>query len=901
MILVVAVLMLVTSGTVSVNALTGSEEATVTIDSVDKGSTATFYQVVEPNIEAGTGNLLGYNLKTGLVDPNEEIEVSYTDAGQPATKKMLASELDADGDGVITSPVTVGGVEYTFTNHAGDLIYDMSAPTQEQINKVVSKGLLGTAKYTATAGDGDRVQQIVTAGQYIVIITPVNSDNTYNPVVVSAGYKGQQKYKVADTQATPPEVGTHYKKLDGTFTETDPTAETKHLYEADAWDDTLNNGAGGKKDPKWIADGATSEDALVAKNLDADSNYSYVDIVGTTALAKKQNPDVEKKAETDHPENAQIALVATDAKGDPKLDNSGKLVYVKAPFSSTHHNNTKNGTTSYKLVDGVVSEWVDGTDDASLKLTLDKMETKDAHEATTVADTAYNAGQGEEVRYTVTPTIPQYPANAKNKTLSFTDKFETGIDFVPGSIDIYVDSADTPIIKQYTSADGTYLFLRPVAAGETGNYILDNGTYRPVETGETATHVLVAKAKEAPQGATGNTFQINFDYEALPQAEGSKEIKKITYKGLINENAIQGIPGNVNVVKMHYSNSTGQGSTWDIDRFEEPSGEGITEQHDEGRAYTYEIRFVKTNDKDQYITAERDAATHVRIPDAEDANWSPQEKEEYARLVAKAEKGYMADGTEHLYVLFSDFNTIVTSAVPDVSGLSEGLFKLNPDFEYLKGAVFGLYDASGKLVCEITTDDNGVGHTTNVSDGTYTLKEITPPAGYTKSNAVTTVTPNWTSASTWSTHSATRYIYTANITEAKDYDATKTPKAEQVGWLVGTGTNADFYDLYPTGTNMPAVTDYNETDHTAKIDGVLVNNVFAAYLKEEVTTSSETSNVVYNNNGGTYSVARINNTKTSELPSTGGIGTYMFTVAGVAILALAAFMLIFRRKEDSQH
>jgi LPXTG-motif cell wall-anchored protein len=920
----VAVLLLVGNVTQTVSALDGNEKATVTIESVEKGSTVKFYRVVEPKFESG--NLTGYKLKSGLVDPEEEITVTAAPAaGNPTKLKATALDLNKDGF-VDASPVTIDSVTYTFTEHQGDLIYNMEEPTQEQINKAVSKDLLGSEAYTATAGTyidengqsheiGDRVQQLVTAGQYIAIIVPTDSDTTYNPVVVSAGYTGQQKYRLAKTTETPPEEGTYYKKLDGTFTDTErPTAETKYLYEADAWDDT----AGEAKAPRWVKDDTTTIDTLIAKNLDADSNYKYIE--GTTAIAKLQKPKVEKDVETDHPENAQVALAATDKSGDCKLDASGNLVYVKAPFTDDQHKNTRKGTTFYKLVDGVVSEWVDGTDDPALKLDLSAMETSYVDKATTMAATAYSGGQGEEVRYTVTPTIPQYPANAKNKTLSFTDKFQDGIDFVPGSIDIYTEGA-TPLTKQYNATAGTYEFFREKNANDPAaliKYINDNGTIRLVNPtavpAEVATHVLVAKASEKP--GSGNTFQINFDYDALPGTDGNKKLNKITYLGAINDSAVQGIPGNVNVVKMHYSNSTGTGSSWIIDKFNEPSGEGITERHDEGRVYTYEIRFVKTNDEDQYKKVEASEATHILIPDAEDA-LNAREKEEYALLVAAAVKGLEADGSEHMYVTVTDFNTIVTSAAPDVTDLNKGYYVENSDFEYLSGAVFGLYDANGNLVCEITTGSNGVGHTTNVGPGTYTLKEITPPVGYTKTTTPTTVTANWTSATTWSTHTADRYVYTVTISEAMDVDnnnskptavAGKTNVStalgnefaeDQIGWLVGTAADAPFYEntIYDV-TNNEKVTAYDEENHKMTLSsGIVIENIFRAYLKEKEVTSSETSNTVYNNNGGTVSVARINNTKTVGLPSTGGIGTYMFTIAGVAILATAAFMLIFKKQK----
>ena len=46
--------------------------------------------------------------------------------------------------------------------------------------------------------------------------------------------------------------------------------------------------------------------------------------------------------------------------------------------------------------------------------------------------------------------------------------------------------------------------------------------------------------------------------------------------------------------------------------------------------------------------------------------------------------------------------------------------------------------------------------------------------------------------------------------------------------------------------------------------------------------------------------ARICNTKIPQLPSTGGMGTYLFTIAGVALIAVAAFMLISKRRNVTE-
>ena len=52
-----------------------------------------------------------------------------------------------------------------------------------------------------------------------------------------------------------------------------------------------------------------------------------------------------------------------------------------------------------------------------------------------------------------------------------------------------------------------------------------------------------------------------------------------------------------------------------------------------------------------------------------------------------------------------------------------------------------------------------------------------------------------------------------------------------------------------------------------------------------------------NANNYQYDVT-LNNSSTPVLPSTGGMGTTLFTVGGVALLALAAAMLILRRRKN---
>ena len=82
-----------------------------------------------------------------------------------------------------------------------------------------------------------------------------------------------------------------------------------------------------------------------------------------------------------------------------------------------------------------------------------------------------------------------------------------------------------------------------------------------------------------------------------------------------------------------------------------------------------------------------------------------------------------------------------------------------------------------------------------------------------------------------------------------------------------------------------------------------VTDVFPAYILSHTTNSGSTTQTLTNplKNGGGVAVYQVKNSKNPTLPSTGGIGTYLFTIAGVAIIATAMFMLIFRKREEHNH
>ena len=189
----------------------------------------------------------------------------------------------------------------------------------------------------------------------------------------------------------------------------------------------------------------------------------------------------------------------------------------------------------------------------------------------------------------------------------------------------------------------------------------------------------------------------------------------------------------------------------------------------------------------------------------------------------------------------------------------------------LAGAKFGIYKDADctQLIDVVTTNGNGYAVSANVESGTYYVKELVAPTGYSLNDKVYSIKADWATATTTSTAAETERTYT-----------TKNPSGDalQVGWI----KDNTFYSFDEVGSNT---------------DGYQ-----AAYLATEKTTSStETSFVENGDVGGTALLEdAIPNTKLSTLPGTGGIGTTIFTIGGCAIMiAAAALFFAGRRREKS--
>lgn len=187
----------------------------------------------------------------------------------------------------------------------------------------------------------------------------------------------------------------------------------------------------------------------------------------------------------------------------------------------------------------------------------------------------------------------------------------------------------------------------------------------------------------------------------------------------------------------------------------------------------------------------------------------------------------------------------------------------------LANAVFGVYaeEACTTLIDIVKTNKEGYAVSTSVGAGKYWVKEIEAPTGYSLNEKAYEVTANWKTATTVIKRKTEEVKYTSVASEAEQQPA------QQVGWLY----NNVFYDM----AKKPA-------------DGAK-----EAYVLKRTVTETETTTAVTNPDGtvgGTVLMADITNTKLASLPSTGGIGTTIFTIGGCAIMIIAAALFFASRR-----
>ena len=368
---------------------------------------------------------------------------------------------------------------------------------------------------------------------------------------------------------------------------------------------------------------------------------------------------------------------------------------------------------------------------------------------------------GDVVNYKLTPTVPSYPTNAKNKTFFVSDTMSAGLDFNFESLTLAA-----------TNKTVTKTFL---------------------DESKTTAIYKIGDATIATAMKSGNGFNMNFSYDGLDSLNEANEKGRmpeltVTYNARVNENAVVGSDGNTNDVEIYYSNDPNHGDTWEKVNEKPDNAVGITNKSDRKTVYSYQIALKKV-----------DAKNKTKV---------------------------------------------------------------------LNGAVFGIYSDAKctKLVDEITTNENGLAVSTAVAKGTYYVKELVAPTGYSLIADPISVTAQWTTATSTVTGEITRTTYTTNKDNSVD--------GKQVGYI----KDGKFYRTEVEGSQP-------------------------AYVAATSTTAAKEVSTTEVNGAGTVPTlvsSPVLNTQMSALPSTGGMGTYLFTIIGVVVMAGAAGAFFISRRKGSE-
>ena len=205
--------------------------------------------------------------------------------------------------------------------------------------------------------------------------------------------------------------------------------------------------------------------------------------------------------------------------------------------------------------------------------------------------------------------------------------------------------------------------------------------------------------------------------------------------------------------------------------------------------------------------------------------------------------------------------------------LQETVSKEKKGWTPLEGVKFNLYKAGTDVVVkEVITDAEGILRGMEQIDaGEYELEETFIPEKYSQYKLKDTRIP---------------VVIDADLDDKGRLEAYKVTVAGHVvgNYKMDYETNKiQFYNT--TGDKLVAEVDYETGELNTDI-GEVARHTFTAAETTWTDTDTEAADII--------------NSKVGTLPSTGGMGTVLFTVGGAAIMALALFLLFGGKKKQHQ-
>ncbi|MCF0132656.1 MAG: isopeptide-forming domain-containing fimbrial protein, partial [Blautia sp.] len=389
-----------------------------------------------------------------------------------------------------------------------------------------------------------------------------------------------------------------------------------------------------------------------------------------------------------------------------------------------------------------------------------------------------------------------------------TDSAKHGDDVAIGDIVSYkVTTAIPSYSKEYTKVQFNIIDELQESLDLLHNETVDNVTYAiDVTVGNAAADAT--KLTITPD-ADKHGYTIKFDSDYALENAGKTVV--VTYSCKLNDKATTNMKPNENYVTVQYSHDP-------------KDSDKVKEKHDKTYHYTFEI----------------DGAIFGNQKWADMTQWSEQEiTHEFIKV-----------GKDDIVEIVKEGDTQYYESHATVGSSKK---------EGLEGAEFALYkkavDEQGKAVCgaevaRVKTDSHGYLNIKGLDTGSYILKEVTPPTGYTLNTTEIPVeiSATYDDGSTVPTNKGLLTSYTITIGGVSNtYEAT--------------------YDTVDLGTNTT----------------ILPKTI----THKNINTPDDVRNSTY----------FFKNTPMGALPATGGIGTTIFTVAGIIFMVAAAGLFFVTRRK----
>ena len=236
-----------------------------------------------------------------------------------------------------------------------------------------------------------------------------------------------------------------------------------------------------------------------------------------------------------------------------------------------------------------------------------------------------------------------------------------------------------------------------------------------------------------------------------------------------------------------------------------------------------------------------------------------------------------------------------------------------PGFEKLSETLNG-QSAFELNLMDLVKDDN----TYAGQEVVITYTALVNKANLVENNATSTQDPNGTTTKTYSGNATiTKYeVNTTNVLKGAEFVVYRINKEtnkkeyaviDNEGWITGEWTAETTKDVVPAGLGLTLTTaddgtvtvkglkagDYYFKEVVAP-DGYSISNTDIAFTMAE--TTDKTTGVVTGVAPTQPELIKMYDSKLSALPSTGGMGTTLFTIAGCAIMVAAAGFFFASRK-----